>query len=559
MATQESRAQTPSSDNQLIEQASEPINTGELSQSPDINNQLGEDTPGDWEVEASENNNHQNGKMQPRESTGARGQTPANQTLDLSIIVEMIRRQTEEQQRNAEEQKKNAEELAAEMKKNAEEQKELTTELKKQIEEQSKRTTEALAKQADEITNNLLEKMKQEQQKTEARITEKLELCINDVRDEVQQKFNSLETSIEERNTDFTNKLEESSRKNETEIRGATKKIDRQIKEMRAQQERNNEEIRATVNNVCETQNAKLTQVDDEIKRIKDSLSDTAEKVESVSVEKGKRLDEINTKLTQVADNQTRLQTRMSQYDINPIARGEPSETQRDITFNGEDQFPMEFLGEMENLQATYYADDQTKWIGRHLTGGAAVWWRLVKGQINNFAQFKEVFMRKYWSDTHQEAVRDQLEYGRFHSNGKRNMVEYMEHQLLKSRQLIPVISDQHLIKKLARHYDREIQIAVVTRGVRSISEFGTLLLEYMSVKPKSQGDRNVNQPKPTTKNEHPVKAERDGHKSWRPGNQWSEVRNEKGTTRCKPTNTITVERTGADQDNGPSTSSKNL
>ena len=79
-------------------------------------------------------------------------------------------------------------------------------------------------------------------------------------------------------------------------------------------------------------------------------------------------------------------------------------------TFDGEGNFPIEFLKELRELQETYYSEDNTRWIGRHLTGEAAIWWRIVREQIKTFKEFEEAFMGKYWSATQQERVRDQLE-----------------------------------------------------------------------------------------------------------------------------------------------------
>ena len=50
-------------------------------------------------------------------------------------------------------------------------------------------------------------------------------------------------------------------------------------------------------------------------------------------------------------------------------------------------------------------------------------------------------------------------------------------------------MSDRHLIKNLARHYNREIQIAVVTRGITTINNFEILLREYMNVSSRTNSD----------------------------------------------------------------------
>ena len=60
----------------------------------------------------------------------------------------------------------------------------------------------------------------------------------------------------------------------------------------------------------------------------------------------------------------------------------------------------MEFMKETEDVYMEHYQDNgNVAWIGRHLEGEAAVWWRLIKNSVTNFAEFKEAFTNKYWSD----------------------------------------------------------------------------------------------------------------------------------------------------------------
>ena len=53
-----------------------------------------------------------------------------------------------------------------------------------------------------------------------------------------------------------------------------------------------------------------------------------------------------------------------------------------------------------------YYPADNVKWIGKHLEADAAIWWRVVRDQIKNFEEFKEIFTQKYWGPEKQDDVR---------------------------------------------------------------------------------------------------------------------------------------------------------
>lgn len=94
----------------------------------------------------------------------------------------------------------------------------------------------------------------------------------------------------------------------------------------------------------------------------------------------------------------------------------------------------------------------------------------------------KKPSLDKYWSQQIQEDIRDSLEDGKHRHSDRIDMVQYMDRKIMQCRQLIPPIADYHLIKKLARHFNKEVEIAVMTRGIREIPQFETLLREYMYI-----------------------------------------------------------------------------
>lgn len=66
-----------------------------------------------------------------------------------------------------------------------------------------------------------------------------------------------------------------------------------------------------------------------------------------------------------------------------------------------------------------------------------------------------------------------------------------MERKVLEILELIPPMWDQHLIKKLIRHYSKEIEIATIARGIKDITTFELLLREFMAT--KWSGPRTLN------------------------------------------------------------------
>lgn len=420
------------------------------SESPefDVNNQLGETS--------LESENTSIGDDVALSTLRARGQPDETQSVDLNMILAFMKQQATEQKQKAAEQKQQVDKLAAE-------QRQLITELKQELRGEQKRLEENLMGVLDTRVKELTQSL--------------------------QQRIDNFDCKFKERDTEINKKLDGIKKKNELDLREINTKLDKYTKENEEQNKKTCTELQEIINTTQEGNNNRIHRVEEQVKTVISTNKDTAEKLHTVSEEKAKRLDEINTKLTTVKENQEKLQRKVEEFEVRTGSRVNTAEPAKDISFNGSDNFPMEFLQELSELQEAYYPTDNIKWVGRYLIGEAAIWWRITRNNISNFEEFKEAFAEKYWGAVQQEKVRDQLEYGKFSPNGRMDMIQYMERKVLESRQLIPVITDRHLIKKLARHYDREVQTAVVTRGIQTISKFESLLKEYMEIQIRNRNE----------------------------------------------------------------------
>lgn len=348
-----------------------------------------------------------------------------------------------------------------------------------------------------QMNENLKQQFKQQDKKLEKldktveEQKQQLKSIADTIRKELQEQVKSMKAEMAQQKTAWEQKFEIHQQKMTTEIENISDKHDRLQQENNASLERNRCELREIVNQNQNNTTQEIKKVEEQVAKVSTAQKDTAERLESVTMEKRRRLEEINNSLTTMKEGQERLQRKLNELDVRPANRPVGTSVSKEISFNGRDHFPMEFLKELTELYETYYVDDNTKWIGNHLTEEAAIWWRIVRGQVNTYDEFREVFIEKYWGQVQQEKVRDRLEYGKYHRDQGKSMIQYMEHSVLECRQLLPVLSDRHLIKKLARHYDRDIQIAVVTRGIQTIGGFESLLREYMSIAPRYNNQHN--------------------------------------------------------------------
>lgn len=395
----------------------------------DINNQLGV-VPSEGSVEVSEMED-----VEETNSSRARGQEQENPSVDLRDIFNLIKLQAEAQQKQAEEQRQRDEELR--------------------------------------------------------RMVEEQKASVDAVRREVSEKFEAMREEMAQQRINWEKKFDQHQQKTTAEIKEISEKQDRLHREQQEGLARSRHELQEEIRKGQTNTAQDIKKLEEQVVVVSTAQKDTAEKFESVSVEKRRKLEELNNSLTTVKETQERLQRRLNDLDVRPANRPAGVTVSKEITYNGRDHFPMEFLKEISEVHEMYYKDDNTKWIGNHLTEEAATWWRIIRDQVRTFEEFRELFSEKYWGDCEQERVRTKLEHGRYHPGIGKSMIQYMEQCILESRQLQPVLSDRHLIKKIARHYDRDVQTAVIMRGIETIGAFEQLLKEYMNISPRLSNCQN--------------------------------------------------------------------
>lgn len=373
--------------------------------------------------------------------TGARGpEQSAPQMSELERILMLLQNITEENQKTREDNRITREENRAAIQ-----------EIKAAIREEIKELREENARMHQETRDGM-------------RRTEK------ELRAEMHEMRKEFNTEVCE--------LKEESEKTRTEVRENCEAVAK----IKSDIANNHQKLITKTHNLSENLNRINTELRSEMRvnkeetvKVSKHQEELEEEVKRLSEEKKKRIDEVR-------EEQEQLKRRIIEFEGRPTSRNITSESYKEVTFNGVENYPMEFLNELREIKEIFHQTEDTKWIGRHLVEEAMVWWRIVRNKINNFAEFEERFMEKYWGPHVQEGIRDRLEYGRYRPNGKMRMVQYMETQILQCRQLIPPISDAHMIKKLARHYTRDVEIAVLTRGIREIPQFEALLQEYAKI-----------------------------------------------------------------------------
>ena len=109
-------------------------------------------------------------------------------------------------------------------------------------------------------------------------------------------------------------------------------------------------------------------------------------------------------------------------------------------------------------------------------------WWSAVRNELSDYEEFKRTFKSKYWSDSVQNMIRDNITNGRFNVNQEQSPTTYFLGKVCLARHLEPRIPEECLVNKLSYHFEEEIVRARRSGQVKTIETMETLLASYETV-----------------------------------------------------------------------------
>lgn len=350
-----------------------------------------------------------------------------------------------------------------------------TQEQIQKIQEQIQGVIEGQKQMREQLEQQVEKRLEEFTQTTNVKLQEQ-NTRIDNIAEAIKQNNKEIRKEQKAQKTQLTEHIQAT----EERVRGATEELRQEIAKGLKETSEQHTELKQTLKQNLREQRQRHEESVKEIREVVQGVNEKQQKMESdlraVVQSTDKNREEVAGTLTQL-----RRQIESAEDRRTGTSSGPPNREQ--LIFQGSELYPMEFLSDMEETQRRYYDENDTRWIGQHLTHEAGTWWRLTRHQISSFNDFRELFVRKFWDETRQEGVRNDLEFGRFDfNNPQRTMVQYMEMKMLEARHLTPVIPTTQMIRKISRHYGREVQLATITRGIRNVTEFSLLLSEYENI-----------------------------------------------------------------------------
>ena len=116
--------------------------------------------------------------------------------------------------------------------------------------------------------------------------------------------------------------------------------------------------------------------------------------------------------------------------------------------------------------------------LDEYFKGMTDNWWTATRHDLMNYEEFKQLFKAKYWSESTQNIVRDNLCNGNY-DPARGTPTAYFLGKVCLGRNLEPKIPEECLVSKLAYHFEEGIIRARLCGQIKTIQGMATLLESY--------------------------------------------------------------------------------
>ena len=106
-------------------------------------------------------------------------------------------------------------------------------------------------------------------------------------------------------------------------------------------------------------------------------------------------------------------------------------------------------------------------------------WWTATRPEINSTQEFKTQFRDKYWSESTQNVVRNDISNGRYEPQAGHTLTSYFLGKVCLARNLEPRILDESLVIQLGYHYEYAVQKARRQGQIKTIQGMASLLEDH--------------------------------------------------------------------------------
>ena len=106
-------------------------------------------------------------------------------------------------------------------------------------------------------------------------------------------------------------------------------------------------------------------------------------------------------------------------------------------------------------------------------------WWTPTRHEVQNYAEFKTLFKAKYWSESTQNIVCNDLCNGKYDTSRGATLTAYFLGKVCLARNLETKIPEECLVTKLAFHYEEGVARARLGGQMKTIQSMAPLPENY--------------------------------------------------------------------------------
>lgn len=213
------------------------------------------------------------------------------------------------------------------------------------------------------------------------------------------------------------------------------------------------------------------------IKENSNQIEQTNKTIQSVTQTLGNKLESLQNDLTH--------KTNLMQPNIY-VTCGNGTTTDLSLPkFSGREHGPSEFLKKLEKYYQRNIARQPPNSDPREtlidtieisLERNASRWFSLIKDEIQNWNDFEQAFLAKFWSREVQRGIKQRIENEKYRPGGKLTRSEYFIERVLTLKSMTPSLTEEEIVTLLAEHFSELIQDARSVQNANTITSFESLL-----------------------------------------------------------------------------------
>lgn len=143
--------------------------------------------------------------------------------------------------------------------------------------------------------------------------------------------------------------------------------------------------------------------------------------------------------------------------------------------FNGQlrSVHPVDFFNSLENYLLNVKLTEKHKMNTSFemLEGNAKIWANVNKAKWQKFDEFKDAFLKKYWSEEIQDKIRSGLFMQRSYNPRFGKYTDHAWYWINRTIHLTPAIGEGQLVRSIAKHFSKDIETILITARVKTIDE----------------------------------------------------------------------------------------